>query len=207
MFFAKHIQSIAKTGLAVSWISGSSRLIRRTFVIQATCKEAPDTSKQEFPAPNHSSPQAALLRKIRQRKEFWSNPDNVIYRTPEDKERIKRRSETVVKMLGFEVKDADKFEVKDSVKVGELLASLGHKIPGYPRPKMPPCLFISAAGYEWSSGVDEGVKMIKTGNARELVGLENSGPLNFINISFKEEIEKIGTSEKDEAGSQKGLTN
>lgn len=124
--------------------------------------------------------------------------DNVIERTPEDKERIKQRSEMVVKMLGCEIDENDNFEVKDRVTVGELLASLGHKIPGYPRPKMGPCFTIKAAGYEWTSGVDEGVKMVKEGDARELVGLKNSGPLNFVEIQFKGES-KVTRNEKKES--------
>jgi len=156
----------------------------------------PDTSKKEFPAPSHFSPQAKLLKEVRKKKEFWSNPDNVIERTPEDKERIKQRSERVVKMLGCEVNEKDNFEVKDRVTVGELLASLGHKIPGYPRPKMGPTVFVSVAGYEWSSSVDEGVKMVKEGDARELVGLKNSGPLNFVEIEVKDKKEGEEQAEK-----------
>lgn len=195
MFFASHSSYLASRYLTLSFLNFG---FKRGFVIEATCKETPDTSKREFPAPSHFSPQAQLLRKFRRKKEFWSNPDNVIERTPEDKERIKQRSEMVVKMLGCEIDENDNFEVKDRVTVGELLASLGHKIPGYPRPKMGPCFTIKAAGYEWTSGVDEGVKMVKEGDARELVGLKNSGPLNFVEIQFKGES-KVTRNEKKES--------
>ncbi|GJQ09325.1 hypothetical protein GpartN1_g1116.t1 [Galdieria partita] len=195
MFFTSHSSYLANRYLTLSCLNFA---FKRGFAIEATCKETPDTSKREFPAPSHFSPQAQILRKIRKKKEFWSNPDNVIERTPEDKERIKRRSEMVVKMLGCQIDERDNFEVKDRVTVGELLASLGHKIPGYSRPKMGPCFFVRAAGYEWSSSVDEGVKMVKEGDARALVGLKDSGPLNFVEIEYKE-----GTKDTSEEQEQK----
>ncbi|EME32152.1 hypothetical protein Gasu2_38200 [Galdieria sulphuraria] len=199
MFFTSHSSYLASRYLTLSCLNVA---FKRGFAIEATCKEVPDTSKREFPAPSHFSPQAQILRQIRRKKEFWSNTDNVIERTPEDKELVKKRSEMVVKMLGCEIDERDNFEVKDRVTVGELLASLGHKIPGYSRPNMGPCFFVRTAGYEWSSGVDEGVKMVKEGDARELVGLKNSGPLNFVEIEFKEET-KDTREEREQQVSKK----